>query len=197
LRQAERSALNFGGKMIRLIPLENRDLDRIMEIERKSFSSNTWEEKEVYERRISTFPQGNLGIWQEDKLIGFICSELWKFEEKYEVERFMLSHNIEDYHNLNGNELYISSFAIDKEFSSKGLGKLSFVSFFLEMQEKFKITSSILLVSDEWIGAKNIYLQNGYSKIGLINEFFINDNGEKFDGIIMRKSDMLYLQRAW
>ena len=28
----------------------------------------------------------------------------------------------------------------------------------MEMQEKFEIKSSILLVSDEWIGAKNIYL---------------------------------------
>lgn len=178
--------------MIRLISLEHKDLDRVMEIERKSFSSNTWEEKDVYEKRINTFSQGNLGIWQEDKLIGFICSELWNFEEKYEAKRFMLSHNIEDYHNLNGNELYISSFAINKEFSSKGLGKLVFDKFLTEMQEKFKIKSSVLLVSDEWIGAKNIYLKNGYSKIGLINEFFINDNGEKFDGIIMRKSDMLY-----
>lgn len=178
--------------MIRLIPLEHKDLDRVMEIERKSFSSNTWEEKDVYEKRINTFSQGNLGIWQEDKLIGFICSELWNFEEKYEAKRFMLSHNIEDYHNDYGKELYVSSFAIDKDFSSKGLGKLSFEKFLMEMQEKFKIKSSILLVSDEWIGAKSIYLKKGYNKMDYISDFFINDTGHKFHGIIMRKSDMLY-----
>ena len=121
--------------MIRLISLEHKDLDRVMEIERKSFSSNTWEEKDVYEKRINTFSQGNLGIWQEDRLFGFICSELWKFEEIYEAERFMLSHNIEDYHSDYGDELNISSFAIDKNFSSKGLGKLSFDKFLMEWNE--------------------------------------------------------------
>lgn len=178
--------------MIRLIPLEKKDLYRIMEIEKKSFSSNTWEEKEVYEKRIEIFPQGNLGIWLDDKLVGFICSELWQFEEKYGIERFMLSHNIEDYHNVNGNELYVSSFAIDRDFSSKGLGKISFEKFLNEMQKKFLIKSSILLVSAEWAGAKNIYSKKAYVNLGIIKDFFVNDRGHKFDGIIMRKSDMLY-----
>lgn len=178
--------------MIKLIPLENKNLDRVMEIEKTSFSSNTWEEKEVYERRIYTFPQGNLGIWLENELVGFICSELWNFEENHEKERFMLSHNIEEYHNVKGNELYISSFAIDKRFSSKGLGKQSFDKFLDRIQKDFMIKSSILLVSDEWAGAKHIYFKKGYNKLGTIDDFFINDKGNKFDGIIMRKSMMLY-----
>ena len=60
------------------------------------------------------------------------------------------------------------------------------------MQEQFKIKSSILLVSDQWTGAKKIYENEAFIKLNLLNDFFTNDMGYKFDGIIMRKSNMLY-----
>ena len=168
-------------------PLEAKDLDRVMEIERVSFAQNTWEERDVYLERLSFFPEGNLGIWQKEILIGFICSELWIQEKIYDKKRFMLSHKIEDYHSYQGKELYVSSFAIDKNYKGNGLGKLVFQEFIGNMWKNYSLKSSILLVSDEWSGAKKIYSNMDYTVIDKIEDFFKNDFDEKFDGIIMKK----------
>ena len=42
--------------------LKYEDLERVMEIEKTSFSKNTWEDKKIYEERINIFPEGNIGI---------------------------------------------------------------------------------------------------------------------------------------
>lgn len=167
--------------------LKYEDLERVMEIEKSSFSKNTWEDKEIYEERMTVFPEGNLGIWVEGFMIGFISSELWEYQEKYNQNRFMLSHHIKDYHNYLGTDLYISSFAIDKKYRGNGFGKKIFQEFLDRITEKYPLKSGILLVSNEWVNAKMIYEFQGYKVIDSISEFFINDLFEKFDGIIMRK----------
>ncbi|MBP9595984.1 MAG: GNAT family N-acetyltransferase [Fusobacteriaceae bacterium] len=167
--------------------LKYEDLERVMEIEKTSFSKNTWEDKKVYEERINIFPEGNIGIWVEGLMIGFISSELWKYQENYGQNRFMLSHSIKDYHDYFGTELYISSFAIDTAYRGNGYGEAIFEAFLDKMREKYNLKSGILLVSSEWKNAKKIYEKYGYKSLENISNFFINDLEEKFDGIIMRK----------
>lgn len=167
--------------------LRDEDLESLMILEHSSFAQNTWEEKSVYEQRIRVFPEGNLGIWLDEEMIGFISSELWKYEEDYDKKRFMLSHNIEEYHFYEGQELYISSFAIDKAYRGKGFGKEAFQLFLEKMKSLYFLKSSILLVSDEWKNAKKVYENYGYKTKGYIADFFINDFSKEFDGIIMRK----------
>ena len=168
--------------------LRCEDLEKVMEIEKTSFSKNTWEDKSVYEERMIVFPEGNLGIWENEVMIGFITSELWKYQKNYGQERFMLSHNIKDYHDYMGTELYISSFALDRAYRGNGYGKKIFQVFLDEIMKNYPLKSGILLVSSEWINAKSIYESQGYKIIDSISEFFINDLSKKFDGIIMRKS---------
>lgn len=167
--------------------LKYEDLERVMEIEKNSFSKNTWEDKKIYEERMTVFPEGNLGIWVEEVMIGFITSELWQYQTEYAKKRFMLSHSIKDYHDYLGAELYISSFAINKAYRGNGFGKRIFQAFLSQITEKYPLKSGILLVSNEWINAKMIYEFQGYKVVDSISEFFINDLQEKFDGIIMRK----------
>lgn len=166
---------------------KKENLSKIMEIEQESFSKNTWESQEIYMERMEFFPKGTLEIWSKEELIGFISSEIWLYEKSYDKKRFMLSHNIKDYHTCFGTELYISSFAISKYFRGKKLGKEILSSFFKKMKENYKIDSCILLVSDEWISAKKTYENLGYNIIDKIESFFTNDYEKKFDGIIMRK----------
>ena len=167
--------------------LKYSDLERVMEIEKTSFSKNTWEDKKIYKDRIDIFPEGNIGIWVNEVMIGFISSELWEYQEVYDKKRFMLSHNIKDYHNYEGKELYISSFAIDKIYRGSGYGKKIFQTFLDKMVKKYFLKSGILLVSSEWINAKSIYESQEYKVIDSILGFFLNDVQEKFDGVIMRK----------
>lgn len=168
--------------------LTTNDINRIMEIETTSFPKSCWEKKNVYLERIKTFPEGNLGIWSNNSLIGFITSELWIHQKDYNKNRFMLSHKIDDYHDYTGNELYISSFAIDKDFRTKGLGTVVFKEFLCLMETLFNLKNCILLVSCEWQNAVKIYKNNEFESIDLIKDFFLNDNQQNFDGIILRKT---------
>ena len=163
------------------------DLEKVMILEQSSFAKNTWEDKSVYEERIRVFPEGNFGIWLNGVMIGFISSELWSYEENYNKKRFMLSHSIEEYHSYDGEELYISSFAISKTYRGNGFGKEIFKIFLKKMKSMYSLKSSILLVSEEWGSAKKVYESYGYEVQDYIDEFFINDFSEKFSGIIMRK----------
>lgn len=169
--------------------LELSDITRIMEIEKKSFAESTWEDATVYTERISVFSKGNLGIWHKGNLVAFICSEIWDYEESYENNRFGLSHNIEDYHIINGTELYVSSFAVDADYRSKGLGGDVFQEFMRIMKQEYSfLNSCILLVSEEWINAIKIYEKFGFVTIEKINDAFQNDYDKSFTGLIMRKS---------
>ena len=181
----------IGGRRImefQFLKIEKNDLEKLMEIEKEAFPLCIQENEEVYKERIKMFPEGTYGIWLDGEIIAYISSELWEHQEIYEEERFLLSHSIDKYHKINGKELYISSFAIKKKYSSKGYGKIIFEQFLLKMKEDFKIESSILLVSEEWIKAQKIYLTFGYKQLKKIKDFFKNDSEEKFDGIIMRKN---------
>ena len=170
------------------LKIEKNDLEKLIEIEKEAFPLCIQENVEVYKERIKVFPEGTYGIWLDGEIIAYISSELWEYQEIYEEERFSLSHSIDKYHKINGEELYISSFAVKKKYSSKGYGKIIFEQFLLKMQEDFKIKSSILLVSEEWVKAQRIYLTFGYEQLKKIKDFFKNDYEEKFDGIIMRKN---------
>lgn len=162
------------------------DLIKVMEIEKLSFSPETWEDESVYINRFSTFPQGNLTVWRNNEIVGFICSELWTYDSTYPNENFTLSHDIKQYHDYLGTVLYISSFAISPTCRG-GLGKKVFNTFIQLMFKQYKLKSSILLVSDEWEKAKSIYNDMGYVKISSIPDFFIGEHKKQWDGIIMRK----------
>lgn len=166
--------------------MTTNDLEKVMEIEKLSFTPETWEDQTVYNNRLSTFPQGNLTIWLNNELIGFICSELWIYASDYPKESFTLSHDIKAYHSYLGSELYISSFAISPNFRG-GLGKQIFNDFIKLISNSYYLKSSILLVSDEWEKAKNIYTHMGYRKISSIDNFFIGQHGKQWNGVIMRK----------
>ena len=166
---------------ITLSPLQIKDIDRVMQIERISFIESVVESAGVYEQRFRVFKEGNLGYFYDGTLIGFFCSELWKYEVEYSLSRFSLDHDISEYHDQKGTELYISSFAVDKRYRDRLRGKTAFALGMKHMCESFQIKSAILLVAERWIAARNIYTQWGFKDIRWIEHFF--ENGA---GIIMR-----------
>lgn len=167
---------------INLRPLEVKDLDAIAQLEQTSFHKDVWESKEVYLKRIETFKLGNIGFFIEGNLIGFMCSELWAKQEKYPFERFNLSHAIDKYHNENGKELYISSFALNPNFKESLRGKEAFKIALAFYKENLSFDSIILMVSEEWKAAINIYLKFNFKEITRIKNYFPNNN----DALIMR-----------
>lgn len=157
-----------------------------MEIEHTCFDEAVWESTSVYEERLCSFPHGNLGIFSGDELAGFLWCELWNYETEYGIERFTLSHSPTAYHDPHGNELYISSFAVDPQFRTHIRGKSAFAKAIGHMIGSHEIESAILLVSEQWKAARSIYTQWGFEEIKRLQHFFNTNDGNRWDGLIMR-----------
>ena len=169
---------------------EENDIDYIMEIEQSSFSKSVCENKDVFLQRIKTFKEGFIIMEYYNKVIGYICSELWEYREEIDKDKFTLGHLIKESHNANGDEVYISSFAILPEVRGYGLGKMMFEFFIKHITKVVKSQKSIILiVSEKWTKARKIYINYGFEEVSIINDFIDNKDIEPFKekGIIMRK----------
>jgi ribosomal-protein-alanine N-acetyltransferase len=167
-------------------PLKTIHLSRVIEIEHACFDKAVWESASIYEERLNSFPNGNLGIFSGDDLAGFLWCERWNYEEQYGPDRFKLSHSPKAYHDPQGKELYISSFAVDPKFRKHIRGKTAFAKLIEHTIVAHDITSSILLVSEQWKAARAIYTQWGFEEIQRIQDFFTTSDGNQWDGLIMR-----------
>lgn len=166
----------------------SEDINDIMFIEDNSFCQGIREERDVFLERIITFPTGFLLLEHEGRVIGYICSELWRYQENIDVEDLKLGHWIKNIHDPAGEELYISSMGILPEFRGEGLGALMFESLSNRLLKTYPQIKSILLIfSRNWLAAQRIYQRNGFREITIMPNFFQPLNLEHQDGIVMRR----------
>ena len=166
------------------------DIDDILQIENTSFAENICENRDVFIERIKIFNKGFLIAQYKNEIIGYICTEIWNYNEIIKVESFTLGHSIKDSHNSNGDELYISSFAIAPKARHCGIGRMLFKYVINNINNLIINPKSILLVvAENWSFARKIYTNEGFKEICKINDFFHYDKEEFFkaDGIVMRK----------
>ncbi|MEG6521958.1 GNAT family N-acetyltransferase [Desulfotomaculum sp. 1211_IL3151] len=164
------------------------DINNIMFIEDNSFHQGIKEEKDVFLERIVTFPTGFLLLEHEDRVIGYICSELWKYQENIDAVNLKLGHRIKGIHDPAGEELYISSMGLLPEFRGEGVGKLMFESLINRLLKTYpQIKSIVLMVSRNWLTAQRIYQRNGFREAAIIPNFFQPLSLEHQDGIVMRR----------
>ncbi len=170
--------------------VEKSDIDYIMEIEQSSFSKIVCEDKDVFLQRIETFKQGFIVMEYDNEVIGYICSEIWEYSENVDRDKFTFGHLIKDSHKTNGNEIYISSMGILPKVRGYGLGKAMFEFFIKYISELVESPKSIILiVSENWKNARNIYINNGFKEICTFNEFIDYRHVPPFkeNAIVMRK----------
>ncbi len=126
---------------------------------------------------------------------GYLCAEKWDplpdFEElrslsrvemsekeqksalKRIEKRFALGHNPLLTHKTNGCYLYVSSFALLKEYRGKGLGEKFFKNSLAALcAANPEIKKVVLLVDSEWQAALKIYEKLGFQKVFELKEFF-------------------------
>lgn len=143
---------------------------------------------------------------------GYLCAEKWDslpdFEElrslsgvemsekerksalKRIEKRFALGHNPLLTHKINGCYLYVSSFALLKEYRGKGLGEKFFKNSLAALcAANPEIKKVVLLVDSEWQAALKIYEKLGFQKVFELKEFFPTlQKKVNADGIIMTAS---------
>jgi len=172
-----------------LFPAQQFDIDSIMKIERQAFIPQIQEKKKTFEKRLEIFPNGFLILSDASEKVvkenrsaltcGYLCSEIWSSfpsagdSDDVFMRKFKLGHNIKDTHDANGRFLYISSFALLREYQGKGLGARFFENSLAALCGSFRnVEKVVLIVNEEWKGAIKIYKSLGFEEVRTLKDFF-------------------------
>lgn len=176
------------------------DISDIMKIEHSAFIPEIQENKETFEERIKIFSQGffilsndfrdSILEIKKTQIIGYFSSEIWnEFPKTNDI--FTLGHSSKKVHNKNGSILYFSSFALLPSFQGKHLAEPFLKECLSSVCKTFpNIEKIVLLVNEEWLGARHLYKKLGFKDSRIIKDFFpsLNQNRKKSHGIIMEKN---------
>lgn len=197
-----------------ICPAQPFDIFSIMNIERQSFIPAIQEKKRVFEKRLKLIPEGFLVLADSSEEVvkknkvalvcGYLCAERWDSLPDFSVleglgekerksalkkleKRFELGHNPFHTHKTNGSILYISSFALLKDYRGKGLGEKFFMNSVAALSSSMGgIKKILLLVDSEWKNALKIYEKCGFKTIGSLEKFFPTIQKKEFaDGLVM------------
>jgi Acetyltransferases len=173
------------------------DIKNIMKIEHLAFHSEIIESEKTFEDRMKAFGDGFLVAETKTsgkkEIVGYISSELWEESKEIPYENFALNHSIFKTHKADGNELYISSVAVDPAVRGNNIGRRLFEELLKMISGKYELKSSILIVNTEWENALEMYRKNGFEEIAQMPNFFPKKEepgSRKIPsgiGIIMRK----------
>ncbi len=171
------------------------DIDSIMDIENSSFIPQVREERQVFLQRLKVFPQGFIllvgdsgSVEKDNNVCGYFCTELWK-KMPESADFFSVGHDISLAHCQDGSVLYISSFALLPNLRGGGLGGKFFRSALNYIEESVpKLKEEVLLVNENWPGARHIYKKNGFSECFSIKDAFRNESSEPQTGIVMKRT---------
>lgn len=172
-----------------LRPALPQDLTAIMRLELAGFAPGLRERGAVFLERMAAFPEGFLLLEERGsrQCLGYICSELWDFEEAPDPARFALNHSAGRYHCSTGTELYLSSMTIDPRYRGAGLGAFLFEQCIARQIERFALRSVILIVNETWTHARHLYRRSGFSACGRIDGFFAAPKEPPQAAIVMRR----------
>lgn len=183
---------------MKIFPAKPFDIDSIMKIERAAFISEIQEKQKTFEERLSVFPQGFFVLADNSEktviengkpeIAGYFTSEIWpSFPESDEI--FALGHSAKKIHDINGSALYFSSFALLPSFQGKKLAGPFLEGCLKSVCGAFpNIKKIVLLVDEEWLGARHLYDKLGFKSVRTVKGFFPSLNQKSSDGIIMERT---------
>lgn len=182
---------------MKIFPAKPFDIDSIMKIERAAFIPSIQEKQKTFEERLSVFPQGFFVLADNSdktvlengkaEIVGYFTSEIWtSFPESDEI--FTLGHSAKKTHDINGSVLYFSSFALLPAFQGKKLAEPFLTGCLKSVCGAFpNIKKIVLLVDEEWLGARHLYSKLGFKAVRVIKDFFPSLKQKSSDGIIMER----------
>lgn len=160
------------------------DLDAVMSLEEAGFPAGIVEDRAVFSRRISTFPEGFL--LAGDPAWGYFCTEVWSGWDAEDPHRFDLGHDIASYLDRAGDTLYVASMTVAPANRGTGRGRALFRAGIDAMVTQYPgLRRAVLIVNEHWHGARRIYEAEGFQVTGGIPEFFRPDHGETGSALIM------------
>ena len=151
------------------------DLCAVMNIERSSFEPDIQETEAVFRRRIELFPDGFVLFTDSTgKTAGYLCSELWSSIPENPAD-FSVGHDISKMHRADGK---ISSFALLPEYRGCGNGARLFSTGLSFIKKRIQsVQSMVLLVNEQWTGARRIYDSYGFTRTAVLPDAFPHSAG--------------------
>lgn len=197
-------SLFFYNFLMKIFPAKSFDIPDIMKIERAAFIPAIQENQKTFEERLEVFPEGffvladnsEKTVFEKGKaeIAGYFTSEIWNsFPENDEI--FSLGHSASKIHDKNGPVLYFSSFAILPAFQGKHLAENFLTTCLKNLCAAFpNIKKIVLLVCEEWHGARHIYEKIGFKEACVIKNFFPSLKKNAADGIVMETDSKTILE---
>lgn len=166
------------------------DLDAVMLLEEAGFSPGIIESRDVFRHRLEVFPEGFFLVHEGGTPWGYFCSEVWADSSSppHDFHRFDLGHDIVDYLDRKGDTLYIASMTVHPDHRGAGRGQRFFELALGQMLRDFPgLRRAELIVNEHWVGARTIYLRQGFVETGRLEAFFRPASGPVGDAIRMEK----------
>lgn len=167
------------------------DLGAVMELERESFSAGIIEDEGVFRARMETFPQGFVLLRDAETgaAAGYLCAERWAADPGDDADGFALGHDPAERYASDGPVLYTASMAVSPAYRGTGLGEL----LFSRGRERILadtpgISAELLIVNEDWPGARRIYERAGFTARGFLPAFFRRSGGTAKAAIIMERA---------
>lgn len=180
-----------------IFPAKAFDIPSIMNIERAAFIPAIQEKQKTFEERLSVFPEGFYVLSDSSDetvlkngrslIAGYFCSELWPTVPESD-EIFKLGHSAKKVHDKKGPVLYFSSFALLPAYQGKHLAGDFLDQCLKSVCASFpQVKKIVLLVNEEWTGARHIYEKLGFTELRTLKNFFPSLKKDSSDGILMIK----------
>lgn len=149
------------------------DIPAIMELEARGFHGGIREDESVFRARLASFPSGFIVLENDGVVVGYLCAERWAERPSLSPESFALGHDPGPRHAARGPVLYLASITVDPAQRGSGLGKRLFTEGSALIRAACPgVERELLVVNEEWRGARRIYEQAGFSVIGRLPGFF-------------------------
>lgn len=174
------------------------DISAIMELEARGFHGGIREEESVFRARLAAFPAGFVVLERDGRVLGYLCAERWAEQAPLRPESFALGHDPGPRYAANGRVLYLASITVDPALRGTGLGRRLFVDGSALVRAACpEVALELLVVNEEWLGARHIYEQAGFSEVGRLPGFFpsapggapgaASTAGAGSDGLVMER----------
>jgi ribosomal-protein-alanine N-acetyltransferase len=170
---------------------EPADLGAVMELERASFAAGIVEDAAIFRARMETFPAGFLLLRDAETgaAAGYLCAERWAADPGDDADGFALGHDPAERYASDGPILYTASMAVSPAYRGAGLG----AQLFSRGRERILsaapgIDIELLIVNEDWTGARRIYERAGFAARAALRAFFAASDGTRRAAIVMERA---------
>jgi ribosomal protein S18 acetylase RimI-like enzyme len=162
------------------------DLDAVMALEEAGFVAGIVEDRAVFSRRISAFPEGFLLAGSPPW--GYLCAEIWSGWDEGDRRRFDLGHDIGAYLDRTGDTLYLASMTVAPSHRGAGRGRDLFRAGVDHLTARFPaVLQAVLIVNEHWAGARRLYEAEGFGEVARLSGFFRPTQGPEGAALVMKR----------